>query len=163
MASGPPSPRPLSSLALCPTPKQRGRRRSTPQQVLLAKLEALTGTAAASQSMQQYQEMYSMREAQAQRAGIAPPPAQQQQQQQTEQQEKEQHASKKQKSGSGGESSTVWKAGLGYGHCTDGGGPVWDAVRAEMVQVSPWRAGASGSHSLQPAARHQSRLSLTRL
>lgn len=46
-----------SDLHACPCTKKT-LRFHPPAQVLLAKLEALTGTEAAAQSMQQYQEMY---------------------------------------------------------------------------------------------------------
>ncbi|KAL4444357.1 hypothetical protein ABPG75_012094 [Micractinium tetrahymenae] len=97
-----------------------------PVEVLLAKLEALTGTAAAAQSLQQYQEMYKMREEQAAQQGGAPSPVTQQQQQQ--------QPAKKQKAGNG--APAAWKAGVGYGHRGQDSGAVWDAKKAEAVQAA---------------------------
>ncbi|EFN57878.1 hypothetical protein CHLNCDRAFT_141888 [Chlorella variabilis] len=113
-----------------------------PVEGLLAKLEALTGTAAAAQSLSQYQEMYRMREAQAVRqlagtdAQQAPQAQQQQQteqqQQQTQQQQQQQQQqpAKKQKSGVG---AVAWKAGTGFGHRGEVNAQVWDARRSEAA------------------------------
>lgn len=95
-----------------------------PVEVLLAKLEALTGTAAAAQSLQQYQDMYRMREEQASQGSGVPSPVAQQQQQ----------PAKKQKAGNG--SAAAWKAGVGYGYRGSDGGSVWDAKKAEAVQAA---------------------------
>lgn len=129
-------------------------------EVMLAKLEALTGTAAAAQSLLQYQEMYRMREQQAASqpappasVGAAPAasvqPAQQAQQAQLQQaqaqpapaqpaqpaQQQQQNPAKKQKSAAG--PSAAWKAGTGYGHSRGGdGGAVWDAKKSEAVQAA---------------------------
>ncbi|KAI7841707.1 hypothetical protein COHA_004574 [Chlorella ohadii] len=91
-----------------------------PVEVLLAKLEALTGTEAAAQSMQQYQEMYRMREEQAASGSSGAATAAQQQ-----------PASKKQKS-----TAAAWKSGVGYGHRGVDGSAVWDAKKAEAVQAA---------------------------
>ncbi|PSC72558.1 baculoviral IAP repeat-containing 6-like isoform X2 isoform A [Micractinium conductrix] len=127
-----------------------------PVEVLLAKLEALTGTAAAAQSLEQYREMYRMREQQAasaRRGGQQPGAAQAaaatsaQQQPASKKQKQSEAAAEKQtlkeaamqkllESKGVPSGAAVFKAGTGYGHRGADHGPVWDAKKAEAVQAA---------------------------